>query len=275
MGFSRQECWSELPCHPPENLPNPGTKPTYFMSPALAGRFFTISATWEALFPTMEYYSVMKWNEQLSHERTCRNFKCIFLSERNQSKQAAVLYLVAQSCPALCDPMDCRPQAPLSVKFPGKNIGEGSHAFLQGIFPTQGSNPGPPNCKWILYCLSHQGSPRILEWVAYPFSRGSSWPRKWTGASCIAGRFFTSWATKETLLKSYIISNSIYMTFWKRQNCEDSSCQEFSGREVEMHSRNIGDFHRAVKLFWKMLWLWSYALYLCLTHITYSTKSEA
>ena len=38
---------------------------------------------------------------------------------------------------------------------------------------------------------------RILEWVAYPFSRGSSWPRNWTRVSCTAGRFFTSWATRE------------------------------------------------------------------------------
>ena len=38
---------------------------------------------------------------------------------------------------------------------------------------------------------------RILEWVAFPFSMGSSQPRDWTQVSCIAGRFFTSWATKE------------------------------------------------------------------------------
>ena len=46
----------------------------------------------------------------------------------------------------------------------------------------------------IVYCLSHQGSPRILEWVAYPFSSGSSWPRNQTRVFCIAGRFFTNWA---------------------------------------------------------------------------------
>ena len=54
-------------------------------------------------------------------------------------------------------------------------------------------------CRQILYHLSYQGSPRILEWVAYPSSRGSSQPRNWTGVSCIAGRFFTSWATREAL----------------------------------------------------------------------------
>ena len=72
-----------------------------------------------------------------------------------------------------------------------------SLSLLQGIFPTQGSNPGLPHCRQILYQLSHQGSLRILEWVVYPFSRGSSWPRNWTRVSCIASIFFTSWATRE------------------------------------------------------------------------------
>ena len=80
---------------------------------------------------------------------------------------------------------------------PGKSIGVGDHSLLQGIFPIQGLNPGLSHCRRILYCLSHKGSPRILEWVAYPFSSGSSRPRNRTGVSCIAGRFFTSWATGE------------------------------------------------------------------------------
>ena len=48
MGFSRQEYWSGLPCPPSGNLPNPGIEPASLASPALAGRFFTTSATWEA-----------------------------------------------------------------------------------------------------------------------------------------------------------------------------------------------------------------------------------
>ena len=52
---------------------------------------------------------------------------------------------------------------------PGQNTGVGSLSLLQGIFPIQGSNPGVPHCRWILYQLSHKGSPRILECVAYPF----------------------------------------------------------------------------------------------------------
>ena len=64
----------------------------------------------------------------------------------------------------------------------------------------QQSNSGLLHCRHVLYLLSHKGSPRILEWVAYPFSRGSSCPRNWTGVSCIAGRFFTNWAIREALI---------------------------------------------------------------------------
>ena len=80
---------------------------------------------------------------------------------------------------------------------PGQNTGVGSHSLLQGVFPTQGSNPGLPHCRWILYQLSHKGNPRKLEWVAYPFSRGSSQPRHQTRVSCIAGGFFTNSAIRE------------------------------------------------------------------------------
>ena len=66
--------------------------------------------------------------------------------------------LLAQLCPTLCDPMDCSP--------PGSSV----HGILQA---------------------------RILEWVPLSFSRGSSQPRDWTQVSCIIGRFFTIWATRE------------------------------------------------------------------------------
>ena len=48
MGFSMQEYWSGLPCSPPRDLPNLRIKPESLMSPALTGRFFTTSATWDA-----------------------------------------------------------------------------------------------------------------------------------------------------------------------------------------------------------------------------------
>ena len=67
---------------------------------------------------------------------------------------------VAQSCPTLCDPMDwVGPTRLLSPwDFPGKSIGVGCHFLLQGIFLTQGSNPGLRHCRQMLYPLSHQGS---------------------------------------------------------------------------------------------------------------------
>ena len=52
----------------------------------------------------------------------------------------------------------------------GQNTGVGSLSLLQGILPTQGSNPVLLHCRLILY--QHKRSPRTLEWVAYPFSRG-------------------------------------------------------------------------------------------------------
>ena len=108
--------------------------------------------------------------------------------------------LVAQSCPILCEPVDCslpgssvhgisqtrileskscsvvsdslRPHGLYSPwNSLGQNTGVGSLSLLQGIFPTQGSNPGLPHCRRIVYQLTHKGSPRILEWVAVPFSK--------------------------------------------------------------------------------------------------------
>ena len=120
------------------------------------------------------------------------------LTLKAEKHPCAMPCLVIQSCLTLCDPMDWSPPASsVHEDSPGKNTGVGCHALLQGIFPTQGSNPGLLYHRWTLYCLSHHGSPRILEWVVYPFSKGSSQPRNQTKVSCAAGGFFTSWAAKE------------------------------------------------------------------------------
>ena len=146
---------------------------------------------------------------------------------------------VAQSCPTLCDPLDYTVYGILQarllewVAFPfsrgssqprdqtqvshiaadslptepqrnPKNTGVGSLSLLQRIVPTQESNRGLWHCRQILYQLSHKGSPRILEWVAYRFFNRSSCPRNRTRVSCIAGRFFTSWATTDILDMSLI-----------------------------------------------------------------------
>ena len=83
--------------------------------------------------------------------------------------------LITKLYPTLCDPMDSSPPGSSvhsCLEFSSKNTRVGCPSLLQGIFPTQGSNPGLLHCRWILYQLCHMGSSRILEWVAYPFSRG-------------------------------------------------------------------------------------------------------
>ena len=65
---------------------------------------------------------------------------------------------VAQLCPTLCNPVDYTVHRINSL---GQNTGVGSLSPLQGIFPTQGSNPGLLHCRWILYQLSHKGSPTL------------------------------------------------------------------------------------------------------------------
>ena len=104
----------------------------------------------------------------------------------------------------------------------GQNTGVGSLSLLQGIFQTQKSNPGVPQFRLILYQLTYKGRPRILEWVAYPFSRGSSWPRNRTQVSCTAGTVFTNWAFREALELGFSFWESFYvknsMALFKRFN---------------------------------------------------------
>ena len=80
----------------------------------------------------------------------------------------------------LCQGDSCTRKWPVKWKWLSRVRG-----ILQGIFPTQGSNPGLPHCGQILYQLSHKGSPRILESAAFPFSSGSSQPRNRTGSPAL------------------------------------------------------------------------------------------
>ena len=106
-------------------------------------------------------------------------------------QRGAMLSSVTQSCPTLCNPRDYSPPgSSVHGDSPGMNTGVGCCSLLQGIIPTQESNQGLLHCRWILYHLSHQGSPRILEWDAMPSSRGSCQPRNQTRVSCTAVRFF-------------------------------------------------------------------------------------
>ena len=88
-------------------------------------------------------------------ERNYNSFILIFL-------RIVCVCLVSQSCPTLCDPMDCSPPgSSVHGDSPGKNTGVGCHALFRGIFPTQGSNPGLLHCRQILYQRDTR-SPRMV-----------------------------------------------------------------------------------------------------------------
>ena len=104
----------------------------------------------------------------------CEFFKLLRISKKffpytYWKKKSTYKVLVTQLCPIVCDFMDYSPQS----------------SFVHGILQE-----------------------RIMEWIAIPFSKGSSLPRDWTQMSYIAGRFFTSWTTGEAHL--YLIPNIFY-----------------------------------------------------------------
>ena len=129
-----------------------------------------------------------------------------------------MLCLVTQSRLTLWDPVDCSPpDSSVYGGFPGQNTGVGCHALLQRIFPTQRLNLSLLHCRQVLYHLSYQGSPRILEWAAIPFSKGSYWPWNGTGVSCITSRLFyqLSYQGSPTIPESSptLLHFLIYMTW--------------------------------------------------------------
>ena len=125
------------------------------------------------------------------------------------SLQSAVLCWVAQSCPTLCNPMDCSPPgSSVHEEFSRQEYWSRLPCPPPGDLPNLGIKPRSPFCRQILYHLSHKGSPGILERVAYPFSRGSCPPRNGTRVSRIARGFSSSWATREALYAEYIMLNA-------------------------------------------------------------------
>ena len=121
--FPRQEYWSGLPFPSLGDHPDPGIKPT---SSALAGGFITTEPLRKP-----QLFVQLHVSESESH------------SVMSDSLQPHGLY------------------SPWN--YPGQNTGVCSHSLLQGIFPTQGSNPGLLNCRQILYQLSHKGSPTTCK----------------------------------------------------------------------------------------------------------------
>ena len=102
----------------------------------------------------------------------------------------------SESCSVVSDSL--RPHGLYSSwNSPGRNTGVSSLPLLQGNLPNPGIEPRSPALKANSLPAEPQGSPIILEWVAYPFSGGSFWPRNRTGISCIAGGYFTNWAIRK------------------------------------------------------------------------------
>ena len=131
------------------NLPRPGMEPE---CPALAGRFLSSGPLGKSWVVTSLSPEVLQLHAPLLDP---------LLEGESESHS-----VVSNSL---------RPHGLYSPwSSPGQNTGVGILSLLQGIFPTQGSNPGLPHCRRIFYQLNHKESQRILEWVAYPFSSGSS-----------------------------------------------------------------------------------------------------
>ena len=107
--------------------------------------------------------------------------------------------LVTQSCLILCNPVDFSlPGSSIDGDSPGKNTRVGCHALLQGIFPTQGSNPGLPHCRRILYHLSHHEYWKNI-WTVYSL---------WKDLSSI--KFLKKWPRSKTFIQipeTYNFSN--------------------------------------------------------------------
>ena len=107
---------------------------------------------------------------------------------------------VVQSCLTLCDPMDCKtPSFPVHESLQAGILKWVVFPFSRGSSPTQGSNPGLPHCRQVLYQLSHKGKPKntgvgslsLFQWIFLTQESNQ--------VSCFAGGFFTNWAMREAL----------------------------------------------------------------------------
>ena len=135
---------------------------------------------------------------------------------------AFVLSLVAQSCLTLCDLMDCiLPGSSVHGDSPGKNTEVGCHATLQGIFPTQGLNPGLPHCRQILYHLSHQGSPKV--------PLGCKIKRHLSFSELTQRHRVSQWHPWKTE------SHSVVASCWR---CSLYFYSHFTGKEIEPQTRS-------------------------------------
>ena len=96
MGFSRQECWSGLPCPPPGNLPNPGIKPASLTS---ANSFYTAGATWKACYSMDQFSSVAQTFSQFSHSVVSNSLRPHGLQHAIPSCTSPTPRVCSNSCP--------------------------------------------------------------------------------------------------------------------------------------------------------------------------------
>ena len=140
MGFTRQECWSELPFPPPGDLPNSGLEPR---SSELQVDSSLSEPQGKSMFcHVLPLSSLYVHAQPLSH-----------------------IQLFVTQCIVAC-------QVPLFMGFSRQEYWSGQPFPSQRIFPTQGLNPGLLHCRQILYCLSHQGSPVITFYYHLIFNYG-------------------------------------------------------------------------------------------------------
>ena len=148
MWFSWQEYLSRVPFPPLGDLPDPGIKPESLGSPELAGRFYTNNAT---VKPTVLMWNIFPFRSFL--------YKCVNAKIKKWVVQSLPLlislinsFMISSSESQSVISNSLQPHGLYSPwNSPGQNTGASCHVLLQGIFPTQGLNPGPPHCRSILY----------------------------------------------------------------------------------------------------------------------------
>ena len=174
-GVFQARYWSGLPCLPPGDLPHPGMEPASLPTPVWAGGFFTTPAE--------------------------QPYRCSVHLAQQVGLSLGYLHPVQNgSAPHFLD-------AKAMCNSPnGVSAGE--------RFPTdclknesEGESPMDHTVHGVLQA-------RILEWVAFPFSRGSSHPKDGTQVSCMAGRFFTSWTTREFHVPISLLSGTLKSPCW-------------------------------------------------------------
>ena len=170
--FFRQEYWSGLLFLCPGDLPDLGIK-----SVSPAWRWILYCWTTAAAAKSLQSCPTLcnpidgsppgSPNPGILQARTLEQVAISFSSEPPGNVHA-MLCLVAQSCPILCNPTDCSlPGSSLQGDSPGKNTGVGCQAFLQGIFPTQGSNPGLLHCGFFTDWNTSKSNQGLLKckWI--------------------------------------------------------------------------------------------------------------